>query len=53
MLPTLIQRDDQRDDKKSFHFKNERLTEILQNVRCHISDCFNTIDQFIKPFFGL
>ena len=32
MLPTLIQ----RYDKKSFHFKNERLTEILQAVRCHI-----------------
>ena len=32
MLVTLIQ----RYDKKSFHFKNERLTEILQAVRCHI-----------------
>ena len=29
MLATLIQ----RYDKKSFHFKNERLTEILQAVR--------------------
>ena len=32
MLPTLIQ----RYDKQSFHFKNDRLTEILQAVRCHI-----------------
>ena len=32
MLATLIQ----RSDKKSFHFKNERLTEILQAVRCHL-----------------
>ena len=32
MLATLIQ----RYDKKSFHFKNERLTEILQAVMCHI-----------------
>ena len=32
MLPTLIQ----RYDKKAFHFKNKRLTEVLQAVRCHI-----------------
>ena len=32
MLATIIK----RYDKKSFHFKNERLTEILQAVRCHI-----------------
>ena len=32
MLAILIQ----RYDKKSFHLKNERLTEILQAVRCHI-----------------
>ena len=32
MLPTLIQ----RYDKKSFHFKKERQTEILWAVRCHI-----------------
>ena len=25
-----------RYDKKSFHFKNKRLTEILKAVRCHI-----------------
>ena len=36
--------------KKSFHLKNERLTEILQAVRCHIYDCTNTKHQFIKPF---
>ena len=30
MLPTLIQ----RYDKKSFKFKNERLTEILQAISC-------------------
>ena len=41
MLALLIQ----RYDKKSFHFKNERLTEILQAVRCH-----NTIYQFMKLF---
>ena len=45
-------------DKKSFHFdpvKNERLTEIIQAVRCHILtfyDCINTVYQFIKPFLG-
>ena len=32
MVATLIQ----RYDKKSLHFKNERLTEILQSVRCQI-----------------
>ena len=32
MLATLTQ----RYDKKSFHFKNERRTEILQAVRCHM-----------------
>ena len=32
MLATLIQ----RYDKESFHFKNERLTEILQAFRCDI-----------------
>ena len=47
MLATLIQ----RYDKKSFHFKNERLTDILPAVRCHIYDYINTIYQFIKPFF--
>ena len=62
MLPTLIQ----RYDKNHFNFnpvqdtikiisilikfKNERLTEILQAVRCHIYDRINTIYQFIKPF---
>ena len=32
MLATLIQ----RYNKKSFHFKNKRLTEILRTVKCHI-----------------
>ena len=32
MLATLIQ----RYNKKSFHFKNKRLTEILQAVRCQV-----------------
>ena len=32
MLATLIQ----RYDKKSFHFKNVKLIEILQVVNCHI-----------------
>ena len=44
MLATLTQ----KFDKKSFHFKNGRLTEILQDVRCY--DCVNTIFQFTKPF---
>ena len=43
MLATLIQ----IYNKKKFHFKNERQTEILQAVRCHI---FLFIYQFIKPF---
>ena len=46
MLATLIQ----RYDKKLFHFKYERLTEILQAVRCHIYGCINTMHQFIKSF---
>ena len=46
MLVTLIQ----RYDKKSFHFKNERLTEILQAVRSTFYDCINSIYEFIKPF---
>ena len=33
MLTTLIQR---YNKKKSFYFKNKRLTEILQAVKCHI-----------------
>ena len=32
MMATIIQ----RYDKESFHFKNERLTEILLAIRCHI-----------------
>ena len=38
----------QRYDKKSFHFKKERLTEILQAVTFY--DCINAIYLFIKPF---
>ena len=53
MLPTLIQ----RFDKNHFsfdlliEFKNKRLTEILQGVRCHIYDRINTIYQCIQHFF--
>ena len=47
-LATLIQ----RYDKKSFHFKNKRLTEIVQAVRCPLYDCNNTIYQFIKSFLN-
>ena len=46
MLATLIQ----RDDKKSFHFKKERLTEILQLSGAIFYDCIDTIYQFIKSF---
>ena len=46
MLATLIQ----RYDKKSFHFTNEALTEILLGVMCHIFNCIYTIYVFIKPF---
>ena len=42
MLATLIQ----LRQKKSFHFKNERLTEILQSVRCRILLLY----YIIKPF---
>ena len=49
MLATLIQ----RYDRKSFHFKNKRLIEILQTVRYHIYDCINTICQFIKPVLDI
>ena len=34
LLATLIQKE--KNDKKSFHCKEGRLTEILQAVRCHI-----------------
>ena len=44
MLVTLIQ----RYDKKSFHFKNERLTEILSGATFY--NCIYTVYQFIKPF---
>ena len=45
----------QRYDKKKILlvlilFKNERLTEILQVVRCPFYDRINTIYQFINPF---
>ena len=36
--------------KTSFHFKNERLTEKLQAVRCHILCLFLYHLQFIKTF---
>ena len=49
MLATLIQ----RYDKKSFHFKNERLTEIYRLSGAKFYDCINTIYQFIKLFFFL
>ena len=45
MLATLIQR-----YNKVFHLKNEKLTEILQAVMCHIYDCINNIYQYSKPF---
>ena len=44
MLATLIQ----RYNKKSFHFKNERLIEILSGATFY--DCINTKYQIIKPF---
>ena len=44
MLATLIQ----RYNKKSFHSKNKRLTEILQADGATFYDCINTIYQFIK-----
>ena len=46
MLATLIQ----RYDKKSFHIKNERLTEILRLSGATFYDCIDTMYQFIKPF---
>ena len=48
MLATLIQ----RYDKKSFQFKNERQTEILQAVMSGATfyECVINIYQFIKPF---
>ena len=46
MLATLIQ----RYDKNSFHFKNERLTEILQADKCRILWLHYTIYKIIKPF---
>ena len=45
MLATFIQ----RYDKKSFHFKNERLTEILKAVLHFMSVLISYIN-FIKPF---
>ena len=36
MLPTLIQRYDKKIISCLIQFKNERLNEILQAVRCHI-----------------
>ena len=42
ILATLLQ----RYDKKSFHFKNKRITEMLSDATFY--DCINTIYQFIK-----
>ena len=50
MLPTLIQRYD-KNHLVLIQLKYERLTEILQAVRCHtFYDGINTIYQFIKQF---
>ena len=49
MLPTLIQ----RYDKKSFHFKNERLNEFYRLSGATFYDCINTIYQFIKSFLDI
>ena len=46
MLATLIQ----RYNKKSFHFKNERL-KFYRLSSVPFYDCINTIYQFIKTFF--
>ena len=46
MLATVIQ----RYYKKSFQFKKERLTEILQASGATFYDCTNAIYKFIKPF---
>ena len=35
----------------TFHFKNERLTEIYRLSGATFYACINTIHQFIKPFF--
>ena len=45
MFATFIQ----RCDKKSFHFKNERL-KFYRLSGATFYDCINTIYQFIKPF---
>ena len=52
MLPTLIQKYDKKIISFFIHFKNERLSEILQAVRCHmiVLLIINTIYQFIKLF---
>ena len=46
MLVTLIQ----RFDKKSFHFKNERLKFYRLSSATFNIYCIDTIYQFIKPF---
>ena len=50
MLPTLLQRYDKKVISILIQFNNERLTEILQAVRCTFYDRINTMYQFIKPF---
>ena len=45
MLATLIQ----RYDKKSFHFKNEKL-KFYRLSGATLNDFVNTIYQFMKPF---
>ena len=51
MLPILIQRYNKKIISFLIQFKTERLTEILQAVRCHILlSYWYFIYQFIKPF---
>ena len=45
-LATLIQ----RYDKKSFHFKNERLTEFSKLPGATFYDCINTTYRIVKSF---
>ena len=52
MLPTLIQRYDKKIISFLIQFKNERLTEILKAVRCHILWVYSYYISIYETFLG-
>ena len=53
MLPALIQRYDKKNHCTFDQDQNERISEILQAIKCHIFYRINTIYQFINNFLDI